>query len=68
MREDLPPVSIVRRLGTERFRNGDSDLEFDLLSFWKWSASDLLSNATRGVIAEYLVARALGIGDAGVRD
>ncbi len=34
-------------------------LEFDLLSFWQWSASDLLSNATRGVLAEYLVARAL---------
>lgn len=28
--------------------------------FWRWSASDLLSNVWRGVLAEYLVAVALG--------
>ncbi len=28
--------------------------------FWRWSASDLLSNATRGVFAEFLVANAIG--------
>ena len=28
--------------------------------FWRWSASDLLSNATRGILAEFIVARALG--------
>lgn len=41
---------------------------FDLLSFWCWSASDLVSNVTRGVLAEYLVARALGLGESDVRD
>lgn len=35
-----------------------------MLSYWQWSASDLLSNATRGVLAEYLVARALGASEA----
>lgn len=30
------------------------------LEFWQWSASDLVSNATRGVLAEYIVALALG--------
>jgi hypothetical protein len=33
---------------------------FVLLDFWRWSASDLLSHATRGVLAEYIVAQALG--------
>ena len=39
-----------------------------VLEFWGWSASDLLSNATRGRFAEFLVAKALGISTAGVRD
>ena len=31
--------------------------------FWTWAYSDILSNANRGVFAEFLVARALGITD-----
>lgn len=31
--------------------------------FWKWAYDDLLANTTRGVLAEYIVAKALGIGD-----
>jgi hypothetical protein len=34
-----------------------------LLSFWQWSASDLVSNALRGRLAEFLVAQALGIAE-----
>ncbi|HET6765692.1 MAG TPA: hypothetical protein VFH27_18560 [Longimicrobiaceae bacterium] len=37
-----------------------------LRDFWAWSASDVLSNATRGILAEYLVAAALGLHE-GVR-
>jgi hypothetical protein len=29
--------------------------------FWKWAYSDLLTNTTRGVLAEYIVAKAIGI-------
>jgi hypothetical protein len=32
-----------------------------LLDFWRWSASDVLCNTTRGMLAEYLVAVALGV-------
>lgn len=35
--------------------------DFDLLDFWKWMGSDLLNNAMRGVLAEFIVARALDI-------
>jgi len=56
-----------RMTGAEPFRAGSMALDFDLLSFWQWNCSDLVSNATRGVLAEYLVARALGIVD-GIRD
>jgi len=48
-------------------RNGDELLHQDghalgptLLDFWRWSASDIVSNATRGILAEYLVASAIG--------
>lgn len=33
--------------------------------FWKWAYSDFLSNAQRGVLAEYLVARSLACTDRG---
>lgn len=42
------------------FQNNEVKLEFQLKDFWKWAYSDLLSNAARGVLAEYLVKMALG--------
>jgi hypothetical protein len=47
-----------------RPRNGDDpfthgDVKADLLGFWRWSCSDLLSNVMRGVLAEYIVGLAL---------
>lgn len=61
------PSLIVQPLtGAEPFHTGNEDLGFDLASFWRWSASDLASNVWRGVLAEFLVARALGMA-AGVR-
>jgi hypothetical protein len=65
---DFDRASITRKTGCERFRDGSEELGFDLLSFWQWSASDILSNATRGIVAEYLVARALDADPEGVRD
>ncbi|MHC4176854.1 MAG: hypothetical protein ACYSWU_05075 [Planctomycetota bacterium] len=64
----LGRLTIARKTGEEPFRDGKRELGFDLLSFWRWSASDLVSNATRGVVAEYIVARALGLGADSVRD
>jgi len=68
MTENLNRIPVTRRDGSERFSFGEEDLGFDLLGFWQWSASDLVSNTMRGVLAEYLVARALGIDVSGVRD
>ena len=33
----------------------------DVLDFWQWSGSRLLDNTQRGIVAEFLVARALGV-------
>jgi len=62
----LPRLDVRRKSGDEVFHDGPAPLGFDLRNFWQWSASDLVSNALRGRLAEFLVAKALGIAD-GVR-
>lgn len=64
----LGPIVCKRLGGGEPFHDGGRALGFDVLAFWQWSTSDLVSNATRGVLAEYLVAQALGISDSCVRE
>ena len=65
---EFGPIELKRREGDEPFRDEAGELGFDLLSFWQWSYSDVVSNATRGVLAEYLVAQALGVADDSIRE
>jgi hypothetical protein len=65
---EFGPVDRTRRSGAEQFRRGNAPLDFSLLDFWCWSGSDLVSNATRGRIAEFIVANACGIPTNDVRD
>jgi len=67
-RPSLGPIDCKRLGGREPFYDGGQALAFDVLGFWRWSTSDLVSNTTRGVLAEYLVAHALGISDGCVRE
>jgi hypothetical protein len=62
----FPQLKVVRKAGDEKFYRSGNPLNLSLLNFWRWSASDLVSNATRGILAEYIVANALGLAD-GVR-
>jgi hypothetical protein len=50
----------VRRSPDEAFHVGGIAIGAALCDFWAWAGSDLLHNAYRGQLAEYLVARALG--------
>jgi hypothetical protein len=59
---------IEPKTGHETFRSNGQDLGITLLDFWRWSVSDLVSNATRGVLAEFIVASALAIPIHSVRD
>ncbi|HNT53209.1 MAG TPA: hypothetical protein PKG95_00765 [Anaerolineaceae bacterium] len=59
MTQNLDRISIKRKTGTERFHANGQEFDFDLLSFWQWVDSDLVNNALRGELAEYIVARAL---------
>jgi len=56
-----PRLEVSRKSGDEVFRSSREISPFDLQSFWRWSASDLVCNATRGVLAEFLVAKALDL-------
>jgi hypothetical protein len=58
---DYPQIIAKKKSGKEKFKNNNEETEFSLEDFWKWSVSDLLSNATRGRLAEFIVATALGI-------
>jgi hypothetical protein len=55
---ELPEVA--KRNGEEPFTFRDQPLPLTLETFWSWACSDLLNNRMRGVLAEFLVASALG--------
>ena len=63
---DYPKLLLTRKTGDEPLHQHGARLEATVLDFWRWAMSDLVGNAARGVLAEYIVARALGLTD-GVR-
>jgi hypothetical protein len=58
----------TRHSGTERLHSNGCPLDLNLLDYWSWSASDIVSNAQRGVLAEFIVASAIGVDLKSVRD
>ncbi len=64
---DLSPFRVNRLGGHEFFHLDGESTRYDLQGFWQWSGSDLLSNVTRAILAEYIVACDLGCAD-GLRD
>lgn len=63
----FPALQTSRKSGDENFSLRGEALDIQLSAFWQWSSSDLVSNAMRGVLAEFLVASALGLAH-GVRN
>lgn len=55
----LDHIVPARKSGNENFHTDDTPLDYTLLDFWRWSSSDLLNNTLRGVLAEFLVSKAL---------
>lgn len=64
----LPRLVASRKTGSEPLRRGSAPLGFTLLDFWRWSVSDLVDNTQRGVLAEFIVATAIGARVDGVRE
>lgn len=54
--------------GDEHFTSDGIPINRLLNDFWSWQSSDLLSNSTRGALAEYIVATAIGADTEQARD
>ena len=50
----IKPLTLT---GDEQFKQGGALTTGD---FWRWAYSDLLNNTTRGILAEFIVAQAIG--------
>ncbi len=57
---ESPSIKVTRKNGNEQFQDNEKLLTFNLLSFWQWSSSDLVGNTLRGMLAEFIVASAVG--------
>ncbi len=60
MNENKQAITTIKS-GNELFEFNGATAGFKLMEFWQWSVSDLVSNATRGRLAEFIVAKSLGI-------
>jgi len=64
----LDKIEIEQKTGNESLTFNKKELGIKLIDFWKWSVSDLVSNATRGRFAEFIVATALKVDLTKIRD
>ncbi|WP_052054046.1 hypothetical protein [Corynebacterium freneyi] len=64
-------MDISRRVplldGAEPLFGGEGREVASVLDFWRRSSSDLVGNALRGVLVEFLVGRAVGVDPRNVR-
>jgi hypothetical protein len=60
-REPSPAIPAERLSGSEPLMRQGRELSLKVCDFWRWSVSDLVSNLTRGRLAEFIVAHALEI-------
>lgn len=58
---NLPPIEATQKTGEEVITDNGIKTRIKLVDFWRWSVSNLVSNATRGILAEFIVGTALGI-------
>lgn len=58
---NLPKIPIKLKKGNEKFSFNNKNLNLELIDFWRWGVSDIESNATRGHLAEFIVATALNV-------
>lgn len=55
----LSQIKASPKSGQEAIRVNGKITKYTLLDFWRWSVSDLISNATRGRLAEFIVGTAI---------
>jgi len=57
----LPKIIAKKKIGNEKFQTENKTLKFKLLEFWSWNQSNLIENRTRGILAEFIIKKALEI-------
>lgn len=65
---ELKAIQAKPKTGNEFLTDNGEKTEYNLLAFWSWSVSDILSNATRGRFAEFVVGTAVGLDPKNLRD
>jgi len=58
MNAELPRIETATKMGNEPFHADRNNLPQTLLDYWRWAGSDLVSNAQRGILGEFLVGSA----------
>ncbi|SOU86804.1 hypothetical protein [Tenacibaculum dicentrarchi] len=58
---ELQKINTERKKGTENFSFENKNLNFKISDFWIWNQSNLIENRTRGILAEFIVKKALNI-------
>ena len=66
--DSLARITASRKTGAEPLTAAGRPVGPTVADFWGWSMSDLVDNTARGVLAEFIVATALGIPTDGVRE
>lgn len=66
--KNLKAINAVPKTGTEKLTFKERELKYNLLDFWRWSISDILSNTTRGRFAEFIVGATIGLKPDNIRD
>jgi hypothetical protein len=64
---NLKLIHPLRKSGKEPLTFSDKKTKYNLQDFWRWSVSDILSNATRGILAEFIVGTVIGLDPKDVR-
>ena len=64
---NLKLIHPTPKSGKEFLTFNDKKTKYNLQDFWRWSVSDILSNATRGILAEFIVGTAIGLDPKDVR-
>ena len=65
---ELKEIKASPKNGNETLTDYGKATNYNLLDFWRWSVSDILSNATRGRFAEFVVGTAVGLNPENLRD
>lgn len=65
---NLGAIKATPKIGSESLTFNEKNIGYSLIEFWQWSVSDILSNATRGKFAEFIVGTALEINPKNLRN